>query len=207
MSDFIDSFEEIFNRLEGMGALFPEQMQVAMLLAAFGEKTQSPYGHIVAPMQNAGQDLYWENVTARLLQEFDEKQWNNELNTRSGSQITNHALVVSRPYAKKRFVEKRQRYKCGEKGHLMKKCPRKSGRFGKRNARGYLDNPRDESRANVGRATLLFATSENWNQKNVFLMDSGASDHMINDISAMDNISNIRPRSIILGDGRKIVAT
>ena len=79
MSDFIESFEEIFNRPEGIGAIFREQMKVPMLLAAFGEKTQSLYGHIVAALQNSGQDLYWETVTARLLQEFYEKQWNNDV--------------------------------------------------------------------------------------------------------------------------------
>ena len=42
MSDFVDAFEEIFIRIEGMGHVFPEQMQVAMLLASFGEKSKSP---------------------------------------------------------------------------------------------------------------------------------------------------------------------
>ena len=106
MSYFIGSFQETFNRLEFMNALFPEQMQVAMLLAAFGEKTDSSYGHIIAAMQNARQELSWENVTARLLQKFDEKKWNNELNASFGSQITNHTLFVLRPYAKTFFAFK-----------------------------------------------------------------------------------------------------
>ena len=49
-------------------------MQVAILLSSFGEKSKSLYGAIVAAMQTAAEDLTWESVKARLLQEYDEKQ-------------------------------------------------------------------------------------------------------------------------------------
>ena len=78
MSDFVDSFEEIFNRLEGMGSPFPERMQVAMLLSAFGDKSKSSYGPVVAAIQTAGgEHLNREDVTARLLQEYEEKQFSH----------------------------------------------------------------------------------------------------------------------------------
>ena len=60
MSDFIDGFEEVFNRLEGMNSPYPEQMQVALFLSSFGEKSKSPYGPVVAALQTSPQTLTWE---------------------------------------------------------------------------------------------------------------------------------------------------
>ena len=69
--DFVDTFEEIFNRLAVEGEI-SQEMQIAMLLASFGDKTKSPYGHIVASLQSVQESLSWETVTARLLQEYEE---------------------------------------------------------------------------------------------------------------------------------------
>lgn len=91
MLDFVDQYEEIFNRLEGMGSAFPETMQVAILLSSLSEKSKSPYGAIVAAIQTAAKTLTWESVTARLLQEYDEKQWNNSSDG-SKSLMQGHAM-------------------------------------------------------------------------------------------------------------------
>ena len=68
MSDYIDTFEEVFNRLAGMDSAVNEDMQVAMLLASFGDKARSPYGHVISSMQTVDVNLTWEIVTSRLLQ-------------------------------------------------------------------------------------------------------------------------------------------
>ena len=47
MADYIDAFEEAFNRLASMNSPVSEPMQVAMILASFGDKSKSEYGHIV----------------------------------------------------------------------------------------------------------------------------------------------------------------
>lgn len=38
MSDYVDQFDVIFNRLKGMAASFLETLQVAIILSSFGEK-------------------------------------------------------------------------------------------------------------------------------------------------------------------------
>ena len=78
LSDFIDGFGEVFNRLEGINSLYPEQMQVAQFLSSFGEKSTSSYGPVVAALQTSPQTLIRENVTGRMLQEYEEKQHNKE---------------------------------------------------------------------------------------------------------------------------------
>ena len=67
MSDYIGSFEEVFDRLAAMGTAVSEEMNVATLLSSFGDKFRSPYGHTVASLQTFGNSLNWEAVTARLL--------------------------------------------------------------------------------------------------------------------------------------------
>lgn len=70
VGSFADGFEDIFIRIEGTGHAFPGQIQVVMLLASFSEKSKSPYGHIVAPLQSVGHDMAWERVSARLSHEY-----------------------------------------------------------------------------------------------------------------------------------------
>ena len=50
-----------------------QKMQVSMLLASFGDKTKSTYGHIIASLQSLQESLPWEIVTVRLLQEYEEQ--------------------------------------------------------------------------------------------------------------------------------------
>lgn len=45
-----------------------------MLLASVGDKSKSPHGQVVSSLQTMSEKLTWESVTARLLQEFEEKQ-------------------------------------------------------------------------------------------------------------------------------------
>lgn len=75
MSDFIDSFEEFFNRLAGMSSEIKEYMQIAMLLVSLGDKVHSQYGQVIASLQTIGETLTWETVSSRLLQEYNERTW------------------------------------------------------------------------------------------------------------------------------------
>ena len=95
MSDVIDGFEEVFNRLEGMNSPYPEQLKVALFLSSFGENSKSPCGPVVAALQISSQTLTWENFTARMLQEYEEKQHDKE-DSGSVSGIGGKALMASK---------------------------------------------------------------------------------------------------------------
>ena len=73
MQDYIDTFEELFNRLASMKSEIPEYLQVAVVLASFGDKHKSPFGHVIASMQSVHESVDWETTTARLLQEYEEQ--------------------------------------------------------------------------------------------------------------------------------------
>ena len=60
MGDYMDAFEEIFNRLEGMQSPITEDLQVEMLLASFGDREKSPYGHAIYSLQSGTESPSWE---------------------------------------------------------------------------------------------------------------------------------------------------
>lgn len=72
LQESVDSFEEIFNRLTAMSSDIDEELQVAMMLASFGDKKQSPFGHVFSSLQKIQEKLDWETTTASLLREYDE---------------------------------------------------------------------------------------------------------------------------------------
>lgn len=57
MQDYIGSFEAIFHRLSAMQNEGAVHLQVAILLASFGDKIRSAFGHLIASPQNAREDL------------------------------------------------------------------------------------------------------------------------------------------------------
>ena len=127
MTDFVDQFEEIFNRLEGMKCPYAESMQVAILLSAFGEKSKSSCGPVVAALQTTEGVLTWESVTARLLQEYDENQWNrgNASNAGSVNGVALYTFVPHRPQngggARKPYAKGKCHF-CGQYGHFIRDC-------------------------------------------------------------------------------------
>lgn len=217
MSDFIDAFEKIFIGIEGMGHAFPEQIQVAMVLASFGEKSKSSFGHIVAALQSAGQNLSWESVTARLLQEYEEQQWNhNSPSVASNSKAGERVLVAARTkhrgsgYQKRHMQETRVCYNCNERGHLSRNCTQRV-KEGRRENRLLTWKGDHRGSAQLSRSTLLLTASigkrSSSKDPELFIMDSGASDHMVHDSSLLLNPRKAATRRIVLGDGRTINAT
>lgn len=67
MQDYIGAFEENLNRLAGIRSKVSPDLQVAMLLASFGDKNKSQFGHAITLLQNGQEGLELETATARLL--------------------------------------------------------------------------------------------------------------------------------------------
>lgn len=76
--------KDIFISIQGIDHTSPKKIQVAMLLASFGENGKSPYGHILSALQSAKQNLSWESVTTRLLHGYEKKQSNQNSTHISG---------------------------------------------------------------------------------------------------------------------------
>ena len=73
MQEYVEAFEETFDRLAAMESLVTEVMQPATLLASFGDKNRSPFGYAFSSLQTVRENLHWETATATLIQEYDEQ--------------------------------------------------------------------------------------------------------------------------------------
>ena len=214
MSDFIDIFEEIFNRLDGMQSNIQEDMQVAMFLASFGNKFQSSYGQVIASLQTLGDALSWETVTSRMLQEYDERTWQVGTGITPKASGSGHALKVGnferrneRAYGSGNASGSKRCFSCNEEGHFARNCPL-NRRAGRRHIRRRpQQGPSFGSRADANKAELLLHCSGLVaSQGSEFVIDSGASDHMVWDESMLAFKEKIHPRTIVLGNGSTLVA-
>lgn len=137
IGDFISDFETAFNRLAGIYVPVEEGSQVAMFLAAFGDKTKSEYGQIITTIQGSQQSLTWESVTAKLLQEYEEKNLGKSVSVKTGSATKyGRALNMNGRYNKPQYkrLERRKCYVCGKRGHLAKDCRMRNSDRTKENA-------------------------------------------------------------------------
>ena len=209
MSEYIGSFEEVFDWLAAMGTAVSEEMKVATLLSSFGEKLRSPYGHTLASLQTFDDTLNWEAVTARLLQEYEER---SALSIKSSGSPQDHALTVQSTRGKFERTygppESRTCYRCNQPGNLARQCPQKhtTQYRGRHTFRGD-HNQKHNANGRAKHAKVLRAMSqEHREEKQTFIVDSGASDHMVNKLKILTNVRDINAKTIELGNGFKVVA-
>lgn len=165
MSDYIDQFEEVFSRLDGMKSIIQEKVPVVKLLASFGDKVNSPFGHVILSVKTVSDSLSWERVTARLLQEYDQ-------------QTRQQVPKASEPYGQAPRVGKSRQNRndqncramsasircceCNEMGHVARCCRKRGTKMRKldKNEEGLVDLER-LTRANcswIERANYRFMT-------------------------------------------------
>lgn len=99
MQDHVDAFEEIFIRLAAIISEIAENFQIAMLMASFGDKNQSAFGHTIASLQTLLEKLDWEPATAMLRKEHDDQLLRSGRTgkfTKSGDSATALQLVAGR---------------------------------------------------------------------------------------------------------------
>ena len=57
LQDYFDAYEAIFNRQAAMKSDVAEDLQVVMLLASFGDKSRSLFGHSISTLQSIQDNL------------------------------------------------------------------------------------------------------------------------------------------------------
>ena len=168
MPDYIDGYEEIFNRLAAMNSAIPEYLQIAMLLASFGDKTQSIYGHVVASLQSIQEEVSWDTVTVRLLQEYEEHislAGNIPGSSSSGQGQALNAKTASgksRKFVKSKGsrTERRRCYRCRRIGHLAKDCKMKKYNHEQPQHSDNADEGKEFNDGSAQNAQLLVAREE-----------------------------------------------
>lgn len=203
MGDYLDGFEEVFNRLEGMESTVAEDLQVAMLLASFGDKNKSSYGHTIYSLQSGADSPSWETVTAKLLQEFEEKQWASTSPKGLVKQTTESAVALtasngrSSAQTRKPKTERRRCFSCNKVDHLARNCS---------SSQKSTSRYSDEKHTSFANHAIMMMAGTFKGTGVEFVIDSGASDHMVRKAEWLKRRKNIRPRPILLGNGKTVLA-
>lgn len=143
MQDYLNAFEETFNRLGSVESVVTEDMQVAMLLASFGDKNRSPFVHAHSSLQRVHENLHWETETAMPLQEYDEQllrsggpsrtprdeDHTRALNVNRWTERGRKQHLWEKKFRSAKF-ERRRCYERGKIGHLDRDCHIKNGKTG-----------------------------------------------------------------------------
>lgn len=198
MHDYIVSFEEIVNCLSGMKSEIAEEMQVAMVLASFGDKNKYPFGHVIASLTTIQDKLEWETATASLLQEYEyqllraggpkERKSSDEGRALAASSGGRHYRSQRNQRLKK--TEKLSCYECRKVGHISRDCPMKDSKTRKHVAFGDETGSRvDTPIGRAQQAQLLIARQDISDaQDNIDAVESTherAADNTISRITAI----------------------
>ena len=216
MGEYVDSFEEIYNRLKSMGCSIETEIRVATLLASFGDRDRSPYGHLVTALQLTAETSHWETVSAMLHQEFEDKAWYTAVGSRAMN-AESKALTAGRPrrspFTRRKFqrIEKRTCYECGKQRHIASNCKsRKISRDGMKMA--------DQNEV-AAEARLLIAKTLSRHLKQTRskqtsgetsalppLRDSGASEDMVRHSTTLLSARYVCLKKSVLGNGSVVTA-
>jgi hypothetical protein len=219
MAEYVDKYAALLDRLEAMNAKVPSDLAIIMFLHSMDGKFE---GTITA-LRTLGDDkLTWDDVTARLIEEFNTSVKGQS----SGGNAT--ALVTSA--SKKAAVCTR----CGKTGHEVASCwwnpdnPRnklgnsnrtsdsksrvnnastknEAGRA-KSSHRHHSSSTSKKSKNSKEKVLMLNMTSHKKSGNHEFLLDSGASSHMSPQRDWLHNMHPIQTREIMLGNDATVSA-
>lgn len=199
-----------------MDCTIETEIQVATLLASFGDRDSSPYGHLVTALQLTTEKPNWETVSAMLLQEFEDKAWatsavSRPIKSEGKALIARHPRRPSFSRGKFHSLEKRTCYECGKQGYIARNC---------RSRNMPRDDIKMDHENEVGaEARLLIAKKRSKRMKQTrsrqtssktfafpLLLDSGASEHMVRRSAMLHSARSARPNWIVLGNGSVVTA-
>lgn len=189
MSEYIDGLESIFNQLNSMDSPVDPSMQVAILLASFGTVDETPYGPVISALQTMTDErLTWEAASARLLQEYSTR-----IGVKPGSaELSAHASSELRAL---KSMARVRCYGCKRFGHYKRDCPNKKTKKGWNGKPNFNGNEQ---------SALTVHTKDKLSVR--FVVDSGASSHMVNCADLFSNCKIAATMTVSIGDGRKLLS-
>ncbi|KAG2892077.1 hypothetical protein PC119_g24453 [Phytophthora cactorum] len=191
--EHIDKVKTLAEQLDAVGAPVSEDDLVITLLASLSES----YQFLITALESRAASLTWELVTSRLLHEDMKRKEQG-----GGADGTTHgqAFMTSDNKRTSRQAQKASAcHYCGEQGHWIAKCPAR--------IRENAEQQRPQ-RANVAQSednfgNYLFSVGGNTGvskSSGVWLVDSGATQHMTYSKEYMKKYKKISPVDVHLAD-------
>ena len=183
LTKYVARAKDIRDQLAAAGK-GPDDQEVTMSLLA---GLPSEYDVLVTVLETSDTLLDPDSVLAKLL---TVEQRAASARPTAGEQAFYSSRHRGAPAPKRSSAEQRECYYCGKKGHLKKDC-RKKARDEKAGVR-----PTATSTSNVALSAVATSADKEW------VLDSGASQHITNDVAAMTNVRPLtKDITIMFGNG------
>jgi len=179
----LKEMKELTNRLAAVGAPIAEEDQVVNILGSVPTK----FSTLVTSLEARGDDdLSLSYVQQALIHEEQKLSANTDVAGGTGGS----ALLGRQP-------RQLRCYECGELGHMSRHCPQKK----------TIHNASTAKESDSGERDGAFAASVELPSGVVWLVDSGASSHMMRQKMLLTNYQEFdAPQRVSLGDGHSVDA-
>lgn len=186
MEDHLHQMVSWFDELEEMGDNITEDNRVSIILSSLNDE----YEALVTGLEIREEDLTMDFVKGKLLEEWEKRNGKSEESER--------ALKVSR----KGKSSKVTCYFCKKEGHYKNDC-KKYKKWLAENSNSS-DEEAESANTVTQRKTVAFSASKLL--ANGWIVDSGASCHMCNDIELFTDINTKHREKIYTADGKSMMA-
>ena len=198
LQEHLKTYSETFDELAICGDVISEEDRVISLLASLPDE----YGTLVTALEALEKVSSWETVTERLLHE------ERKINSKMEENTSENKALFSKKYAKNKAYPKNKPlcFECNSPTHLKKDCYVYKEKLKK--LRKHKANKASEKQEESDENITFYASAFYTKDVNAWIVDSGASQHMTNDSSCLQNFKVLEtPIRIEIGDGRTLFAT
>uniref|UniRef100_H3H9D2 CCHC-type domain-containing protein n=1 Tax=Phytophthora ramorum TaxID=164328 RepID=H3H9D2_PHYRM len=194
--EHINKLKTLAEQLDAVGAPVSEDDLVITLLGSLSES----YQFLITALESRADSLSWELVTSRLLHEDMKRKEQGGGGVDGAAHGQGQAFMVNNNKRKGRPAKKTGAcHNCGKQGHWIAECPSRVQNDAERYRSQRANVAQDEEDPgdylfSVGRTSSAAKPSDMW------LVDSGATQHMTSSNKYMRNYKKMAPVDVHLAD-------
>lgn len=196
LQSFFMRFDKTIRELRDVGKQFDELDKVVRLLMLMPEQ----FRPVIAALQTMEEaDLTLSKAKSILLEE--ELRMSGKTSEEELSEAVSSAMSLQER-GRRQTQRKRKCYICGSEQHLMAACPRKANND--TDGKAAASKSENRSFAMAAHGGSVEQVSDVW-----FILDSGCSEHLVNDVSLLSGVAKLKsPFQIAIAmDGVKMCGT
>ena len=184
IGEYLSEMESHFNRLTAMDSPVDEGMQVAILLVSVSG-TEGLGGTVSAIKTMDPYKATWDYVSARLIEEMRSQKLVDGVESIASSPTVATARTG-------RDLSNIKCYRCGKKVHFARDCK----------AKPKKRRQNEDEIVNVRAALAVYGLEDD----SKFIVDSGCTQHITNDLNNFESVKDIAPIRIHLADNKVLEA-